>query len=601
MPFRTKNTYSTSRGTVNTRKHTFEGKGPAPAGTKKVKEKTYKEVPTVTTSPGPTGTVRTTSGFPSPAAAKAAVKRSKASQKRVRKIAAQARVKRASAIASLSKKGPGVARRMTTKTVISSTPGLDTTPSRFRGHKTVGEPTLHELQKAVGAEKLGTNERGLVTTPHIRQVLKHLHRAETAVARSNPSVAGLSPAERAVLPLALKAHRKYPDIPVSVLMAQDKQESGFNPAAISSAGAQGLSQFIPSTASSYGVQYGTGRREQQSQVTGQAHLLHDDNFATDPQGALSAYSGGYAAGDYNNPILVDAEASYAGLDKPGNPKALRRLKGARQAAKAVGLKPKGGVKGKPQVNALKVFGKQVARELKLVEAGKYESGPGKLVVGESDISYGHEPEIAARLKLLSAKIGKPIYIISGHRTPQHSVEVGGFADDPHTEGKASDIGVGSALRDSAGTVSEALYESVGLHRPYYPESSAEINHVELLNGGTPATGTGVPSAPTGLAPSVGGGGVLPSGAVSSFAAQTGQTPKQVKNKLKRGKLTPQQILNKLTAVGAGVGERRKAKEPETHPVLQEMIEKYGSGGTGVPTEAAQLKERLAQARQLAKR
>jgi Peptidase M15 len=51
---------------------------------------------------------------------------------------------------------------------------------------------------------------------------------------------------------------------------------------------------------------------------------------------------------------------------------------------------------------------------------------------------GEEPIIAARLDALGRALGLHLIGISGYRSPQHSVEVGGFADDPHTRGEASD-------------------------------------------------------------------------------------------------------------------------------------------------------------------
>lgn len=51
---------------------------------------------------------------------------------------------------------------------------------------------------------------------------------------------------------------------------------------------------------------------------------------------------------------------------------------------------------------------------------------------------GEEPVIAARLDELGRVLQLHLIGVSGYRTPQHSVEVGGYADDPHTHGEASD-------------------------------------------------------------------------------------------------------------------------------------------------------------------
>lgn len=202
------------------------------------------------------------------------------------------------------------------------------------------DPATGQLQMGADTGGVGVNHAGRITTPGVRSALHGLRGAQRRFQQTAlPDTSGLSPEELRILPYALRAHRKYPDIPVSVLMAQDKQESGFDPNAISSAGAQGVSQFIPETAATYGVQYGDTPHAIQSQVTGQAHLLHDEGFASDPQGALSSYSGGYAAGDYNNPILTDAQASYSALDRPSRaPRPVRRrLQAAQQQARELGL------------------------------------------------------------------------------------------------------------------------------------------------------------------------------------------------------------------------------------------------------------------------
>jgi hypothetical protein len=60
--------------------------------------------------------------------------------------------------------------------------------------------------------------------------------------------------------------------------------------------------------------------------------------------------------------------------------------------------------------------------------------------------------------------------LSGYRTPQHSVEVGGFASDPHTRGQASDT-------PGVEGVGEATLEAFGLTRPF--AGAAEANHIQL--------------------------------------------------------------------------------------------------------------------------
>lgn len=110
----------------------------------------------------------------------------------------------------------------------------------------------------------------------------------------------------------------------------------------------------------------------------------------------------------------------------------------------------------------------------------------------TNFTYGKESLIAGDLQKLAQLMRENIYGISGYRTPAHSVEVGGFADDPHTRGEAADIGVGSPTLESASQLSAAILARVGLWRPFYPASAHEINHVQLLGtgGGTGGVGGG---------------------------------------------------------------------------------------------------------------
>lgn len=88
----------------------------------------------------------------------------------------------------------------------------------------------------------------------------------------------------------------------------------------------------------------------------------------------------------------------------------------------------------------------------------------------TNYSVGEEPQIAARLNTLGKALHLHLIGISGYRTPQHSVEVGGFADDPHTRGEASDT-------PGVEGVPEATLERFGLTRPF--GGAAEADHIQL--------------------------------------------------------------------------------------------------------------------------
>ncbi|HZO77645.1 MAG TPA: hypothetical protein VFB39_06340 [Solirubrobacteraceae bacterium] len=88
----------------------------------------------------------------------------------------------------------------------------------------------------------------------------------------------------------------------------------------------------------------------------------------------------------------------------------------------------------------------------------------------TNYTFGEEPEIAARLNRLGKALHLHLIGISGYRTPQHSVEVGGYADDPHTRGEASDtLGIEG--------VPEQTLLRFGLTRPF--PGPAEADHIQL--------------------------------------------------------------------------------------------------------------------------
>jgi hypothetical protein len=83
---------------------------------------------------------------------------------------------------------------------------------------------------------------------------------------------------------------------------------------------------------------------------------------------------------------------------------------------------------------------------------------------------GQEPALAARLDALGKALHLRLIGLSGYRTPQHSVEVGGFANDPHTRGEASDT-------PGVEGVPEATLLRFGLTRPF--PGAAEADHIQL--------------------------------------------------------------------------------------------------------------------------
>ncbi len=87
------------------------------------------------------------------------------------------------------------------------------------------------------------------------------------------------------------AESKY-GVPATLLAAVAKQESGYNPAAVSPAGARGLMQIMPATAQGLGVD----PMQPTQAVDGAARLLKDliDRFGRVDH-ALAAYNAGPGA------------------------------------------------------------------------------------------------------------------------------------------------------------------------------------------------------------------------------------------------------------------------------------------------------------------
>jgi cell wall-associated NlpC family hydrolase len=117
----------------------------------------------------------------------------------------------------------------------------------------------------------------------------------------------------------------------------------------------------------------------------------------------------------------------------------------------------------------------------------------------TDYSVGEEPQLASHLDALGRALGIRLTGVSGYRSPQHSIAVGGFPNDPHTRGEASDT-------DGAQTIPEATLEQFGLTRPF--PGAHEADHIQLLGsaGAGAATLVSAGQAPSSACQS---GGTVP--------------------------------------------------------------------------------------------
>jgi peptidoglycan hydrolase CwlO-like protein len=105
-----------------------------------------------------------------------------------------------------------------------------------------------------------------------------------------------------------------------------------------------------------------------------------------------------------------------------------------------------------------------------VELGAPSGDDGFFQAPGTNYSVGNEPAIASRLNTMGKALHLHLIGISGYRSPQHSVEVGGFANDPHTRGEASDT-------PGVEGVPEATLKQFGLTRPF--PGAAEADHIQL--------------------------------------------------------------------------------------------------------------------------
>jgi hypothetical protein len=351
-------------------------------------------------------------------------------------------------------------------------------------------------------------------------------------------VSGANPAVTRYAGLARSAGNRY-KIDPAVLLADINQESGGHEAT-SATGARGLTQFEPATAAEYGVKFGTSPQDVESQINGQAKYLAALGGSKNIKAALEGYytgqAGSSAGAGYASSVLAQvpnykglvggAEIGSAGaaatpaaggensaqladfqslLSQLGSTKAAPQSYGAiaapaaaadagptlgpvpapiQQAASTstspsslLSLVQKLGADATPETSSSTSASPRLPSGSGVAPNAK--GGVGFTPAPGTNYSNGSEAQIASRANELAKALGIKVTGVSGYRSPQHSVAVGGFADDPHTKGEASDT-------PGIENVPEAVLNKYGLERPFSKivngkqTNPAEADHIQLL-------------------------------------------------------------------------------------------------------------------------
>lgn len=379
--------------------------------------------------------------------------------------------------------------------------------------------------------------------------------------KSRPSLSGLSPEQKLPAKLATKIGSKK-GVPPSLLMGLMEVESGFDPTAGSSAGAQGLTQFMPGTAQTHGVQFGASKKAQKSQVKGAANYLKELGVDRDRRNALASYNAGpgnpSAAGDY--PETVEAASTkYRQLDKPGKKPKPKDLKIVRKAGVAV-----------KQASTKRPF-KSAAKggSAKIINPKWDPDDDGH---GETFLAKGISPAVKKWSKKYNVRVGEA-KADSGHVSPGHLVQ--GTATDVYpaddTEAGWDRLERGLKVLENMGF--EVGYGTNGVGQAWANHGRHNHAHIEWVGQGTADDAikklAGLTEAQIAKIESgVGSGGTSTSSASSGGSvSDSSGTSKATPSEKKKG-LTRKQKLRRVQAAFD--------TSSEVDSELEHLAKRYGS-------------------------
>lgn len=243
-------------------------------------------------------------------------------------------------------------------------------------------------------------------------------------------------------------------------------ESNLNPTSEGKEGAYGIAQWLGSRRKGL-EQFAGSHHESGNSLTTQIQYLVQE---------LKSGAGGVSIGQLNTAGSSGAAAKmfvelFERPAKQNVPSILQR-----GAAYGTGTLPE---------HVITTKGKKLAVPKNPLHEGNY----GFFQASGTDYSKGEEPIIARDLGKLGESLKLHLTGVSGYRTPAHSIAVGGYPNDPHTRGEASDT-------PGIEGVSQKTLEKFGLTRPF--AGAKEADHIQLSAKGLAEAAAAVRKGGTGL-------------------------------------------------------------------------------------------------------